>query len=65
MKRIKAVLKRKLHIGNMVKAIKIWAVLVIRCSAGIGDWKKITNPKHGPQDQETISIYQACTQKHM
>ena len=40
LQRIKAILKSKLNSGNMVKAINIWAVPVIRYSAGIVEWKK-------------------------
>ena len=38
--RIKAILKSKLNDGNIVKAINMWAVSVVRYSGGIVDWTK-------------------------
>ena len=38
MKRVKLVAKSKLYGGNLIKAIKAWAIGVVRYSAGILDW---------------------------
>ena len=38
MMRVKLVAKSKLYSGNFIKAINMWAIGVVRYSAGILDW---------------------------
>ena len=40
LKRVKAVARSKLYARNLITAIKVWAVSVVRYSAGILDWTK-------------------------
>ena len=39
-KRVRAVLKSKLNVGNIINAINIWAVATVRYKAGIINWNK-------------------------
>ena len=39
-RRVKKCLKSKLNKGNMIKAIKTWAVSLVRYSAGMVEWTK-------------------------
>ena len=39
-KRVRAVLKAKLNVGNIINAINIWAVATVRYEAGIINWNK-------------------------
>ena len=58
-KRLKAIMKSKLNCGNTVKAINTWAVPVIRCSAGIVDWKKSELCNMDRKTRKVLHMYQA------
>ena len=40
MRRVKLVARSKLYAGNLVKALNVWAVSVVRYTAGVLDWTK-------------------------
>jgi len=40
LRRVKAVVKSKLSARNLMTAINVWAVSVVRYSAGVLDWTK-------------------------
>ena len=58
-KRLKAILKSKLHSGNTVKAINTWAVPVNRYSAGRVDWKNSELRNMDRKTRKVLDMYQA------
>ena len=40
LRRVKLVARSKLNAGNLIKAVNVWAVSVVRYTAGILDWTK-------------------------
>ena len=40
LRRVKLVAKSRLYAGNLIKGINVWAVSVVRYSAGVLDWKE-------------------------
>ena len=65
--RLKGILKSKLNSGNTVKAIHTWAVLVIRYSAGIVDWKNSELRNMDGKTRKVLDMYATkhCTQDQM
>ena len=56
---LKAILMSKHNSGNNVKPINTWAVSVIRCSAGIVDWKNSELRNTDGKTRKVLNMYQA------
>ena len=67
MKRVKLVAKSKLYGGNLIKAIKAWAIGVVRYSAGILDWSdrelKVMDVKMDVKTRKRLTMFGAFHKK--